>query len=133
MKIVFAVIVLAVTIISADVFGEFELKLANYSQSCQELSQVDPDLIENDVFVEDPKFMQFTSCITKSLNVVDAEGNFKEKNFMIILMDNANLVLEKCKAEGEKETGHGKRSFTYLRCLHYSVLKDVNFMKNVFD
>ncbi|XP_017777550.1 PREDICTED: uncharacterized protein LOC108563400 [Nicrophorus vespilloides] len=138
MRIIFVVIVLAVTLISAEfpAWTELNLKMANYSQRCKELSQVDPDLItkaHNNEFVEDPKYMQFSFCMTKSLNVFDAEGNYKEKNLLTNLMDNAYSVLKKCKAEGEKETGNGKRSFIYLRCLYHGVLNDVNFTMNALE
>ncbi|XP_017777544.1 PREDICTED: uncharacterized protein LOC108563395 [Nicrophorus vespilloides] len=93
-------------------------------KDCKESSKVDPDLVtksQKGEYVEDPKYMKFSFCMTKSLNLLDAEGNFKEKTFLINLMDNAYLVLKRCKSEGLKENGNGKRSFIYLRCLHHSV------------
>ncbi|XP_017772237.1 PREDICTED: uncharacterized protein LOC108559453 [Nicrophorus vespilloides] len=136
MRIVLAVVVLAITLISAEAWSELKLKLSNNAQNCKESSQVDPDLItkaQKGEFVEDPKYMNYTFCLTKAMNILDAEGNFKEKNLLTNLLDNVHSMLKSCEAESEKETGNGKRSFIYLRCLQDSFLNDVNMSKNAFD
>ncbi|XP_017777553.1 PREDICTED: uncharacterized protein LOC108563403 [Nicrophorus vespilloides] len=132
MRSVLLVFALAFTLISGQNWTEVNTKVFALSHYCTISAIVNNKLVEKSMlgkFVDDPKFLDYSSCIAAELDPMDEDGKFEENNFVTLILDNWKTTMNKCVVDAKKETSREKEYFEFAKCLW----KNLNETDNTFD
>ncbi|XP_017777543.1 PREDICTED: uncharacterized protein LOC108563394, partial [Nicrophorus vespilloides] len=116
MRSVLLVFALAFTLISGqfDNWHVIRTDIYTLSQYCVNSTNIDNELVVKSMqgeFVNDPKFLDYTSCIATELDLMDEDGEFEEDNFLKLMLEILKTKMNKCIVYAKKETSSEKRSF----------------------
>ncbi|XP_017777552.1 PREDICTED: uncharacterized protein LOC108563402 [Nicrophorus vespilloides] len=121
MKSVFLVFALAFTLTSGvfEDWPEVRADIYELSELCVNYTNIDNELVVKSMqgeYVDDPKFLEYSSCIATELGVIDEDGKFVKYNVLKIFIELMKIEVYKCIVHAKKETSSEKRSFEFYKC-----------------